>query len=376
MTIVAFRRVALAATAVTVAAMMSGCSGSGGQPSASEAVRALAGVTADHGLDPGSRVTVEPGMIEDRGNVTIHCPNDAPACVVVVGTDASVGYDPAGGMPAVVPHRPAAAAVGDLLQRRLLDATWPVAVSFGGAVATCQALGCPVVDAIHVDRPSGGGVRHPRDDHRPDLSGFELLDPRRGIALASKSQPIVEGGRSAFHRAFGAWTDHGFFLVETFTMDGDAGTRYHTTWFGDASHSGPLTSSGDTATWSGVMSAVEAAPSGGSGAFVHGDSAITVSGLEAGTGVSVEVALTGIVNADTGAGIGDMVWQGLPLQGRAFGTDDILFDDGAGYFRVASFGGAAQGSIFGRLYGPGHEEVGGLFQRDGFAGAFVGKRDR
>ena len=159
-------------------------------------------------------------------------------------------------------------------------------------------------------------------------------------------------------------------------MDGDAGTRYHTTWFGDASHSGPLTSSGDTATWSGVMSAVEAAPSGGSGAFVHGDSAITVSGLEAGTGVSVEVALTGIVNADTGAGIGDMVWQGLPLQGRAFGTDDILFDDGAGYFRVASFGGATQGSIFGRLYGPGHEEVGGLFQRDGFAGAFVGKRDR
>ena len=74
--------------------------------------------------------------------------------------------------------------------------------------------------------------------------------------------------------------------------------------------------------------------------------------------------------------IGDMVWQGLPLQGRAFGTDDILFDDGAGYFRVASFGGAAQGSIFGRLYGPGHEEVGGLFQRDGFAGAFAGKRDR
>ena len=203
MTIVAFRRVALAAAAVTVAAMMSGCSGSGGQPSASEAVRALAGVTADHGLDPGSRVTVGPGMIEDRGNVTIHCPNDAPACVVVVGTDASVGYDPAGGVPAVVPHRPAAAAVGDLLQRRLLDATWPVAVSFGGAVATCQALGCPVVDAIHVDRPSGG-VRHPRDDHRPDLSGFELLDPRRGIALASKSQPIVEGGRSAFHRAFGA----------------------------------------------------------------------------------------------------------------------------------------------------------------------------
>ena len=371
-----FRRLSVAAAAVTVAAMTSGCSGGGGQPTASGAVKALAGVTADHGLDPGSSITVEPGMIEDRGNVTIHCPDDTPACVVVVGADASVSYDPVGGVPAVVPHRPASGAVGDLLQRRLLDATWPASVSFGGAIATCEALGCPVADAIHVDRPAAGGGRHPRDDHRPDLAGFELLDPRGGMALASKAQPIVEGGRSALHRAFGAWMDHGFFLVETFTMDGDLGTRYHASWFGDASHAGPLTAAGDTATWSGVMTGVEASPASGPGAFVHGDAAVTVSGLAAGTGVSVDVAFTGIVNADTGAGVGDMVWQGLPLQGRAFGTDDILFDDGSGYFRDGSFGAAAQGSIYGRLYGPGHEEVGGLFHRDGFAGAFAGNRDR
>ena len=55
-----------------------------------------------------------------------------------------------------------------------------------------------------LDRPAAGDGRHPRDDHRLDLSGYELLEPRRGIALASKSQPIVEGGHSAFHRAFGA----------------------------------------------------------------------------------------------------------------------------------------------------------------------------
>ena len=41
-----------------------------------------------------------------------------------------------------------------------------------------------------------------------------------------------------------------------------------------------------------------------------------------------------------------------------------------------SFGAAAEGSLYGRLYGPGHEEVGGLFHRDGIAGAFAGKRDR
>ena len=371
-----FRRVVLLAAAVTFAAMVSGCAGGGGQPALTEDVRALAGVTADHGLDPGSRIIVESGMAQDRGNVTIRCPADTPACEVVVDADGSLGYDPAGGVPAIVPLSPAPSSVADLLRRRLYDSTWPVAVSFGGGIATCEALGCPVADAIHVDRPAAGGARHPSDDHRPDLSDFQLLEPRRGIALASKARPVTEGQRSAFHRAFGAWMDHGFFLVETFTMQGDAGLgHYQTTWFGDASHSGPLTSPGDTAAWSGVMTGVEASPSGGPGAFVHGDSAITVSGLAAGVEVSVEVAFTNIVNEDTGAGIGDMVWRGLPLQGREFGTDSVLFNDGAGYFRDGSFGVAAEGSIYGRLYGPDHEEVGGLFHRDGIAGAFAGKRD-
>ena len=279
-------------------------------------------------------------------------------------------------MPAIVPLSPAPNAVEDLLRRRLYDSSWPVAVSFGGGVATCEALGCPVADSIHVDRPAAGDARHPSDDHQPDLSGFELLEPRRGVALASKARTVAEGERSAFHRAFGAWMDHAFFLVETFTMHGDGGFRYHTTWFGDATHAGALASPGDTATWSGVMSGVEAAPSSGSGAFVHGDSAITVSGLAAGTDVSVDVTFTNIVNADTGAGIDDMVWRGLPLQGRAFGTDNVLFNDGVGYFRDGSFGTAAQGRLYGRLYGSGHEEVGGLFHRDGIAGAFAGKRDR
>ena len=375
MRIAASRRIRLLAAAVSCVAMASGCAGGGGQPAEPDDVRALAGVTANHGLAPGSRITVEPGMAEDRGNVTIQCPAGTPACEVVVAGDGSLGYDPSGGMPAVVPRSPAADAVEDLLRRRLHDSTWPVAVSFGGGVATCEALGCPVIDAIHVDRPAAGGVRHPSDDHRPDLSGFEPLEPRRGIARASKARTVVEGQRSAFHRAFGAWTDHGFFLVETFTMPGDALSRYHTTWFGDASHSGPLASPGDTATWSGIVSGVEASPSGGPGAFVHGDSAVTVSGLAAGVAVSVDVSFTNIVNEETGAGIGDMVWRGLPLQGREFGTGDVLFNDGEGYFPDASFGAAAPGSIYGRLYGPAHEEVGGLFHRNGIAGAFAGKRD-
>ena len=369
-------RIRRLAAAVFCLAMASGCAGDGGQPAEFDDVRALAGVIANHGLAPGSRIVVESGMAEDRGNVTIHCPADTAACEIVVDADGSVGYDLSGGMPAIVPRSSAVDAVEGLLRGRLNESTWPVAVSFGGGVVTCQALGCPVADAIHVDRPAAGGARHPNDDHRPDLSGFAPLEPHRGIARASKARTVVEGQRSAFHRAFAAWMDHGFFLVETFTMHGDAGSRYHTTWFGDASHSGPLSSPGDTATWSGIVSGVEASPSGGAGAFVQGDSAVTVSGLAAGIAVSVDVSFTGIVNEETGAAIGDMVWRGLPLEGREFGTGDVLFNDGDGYFPDGSFGASAQGSIYGRLYGPGHEEVGGLFHRNGIAGAFAGKRDR
>ena len=202
-------RISLLAAAASFVAMTSGCAGHGGRPALTDNVRALGGVTANHGLDPGSRIAVGSGMAEDRGNVTIRCPADTPACEVVVAADGSLGYDPAGGVPAIVPLSPAPDSVEDLLRRRLYDSTWPAAVGFGGGVATCQALGCPVADAIHVDRPAAGGARHPSDDRRPDLSGFELLEPRRGIALAGKAQTAVEGRRSAFHRAFGAWMDHG-----------------------------------------------------------------------------------------------------------------------------------------------------------------------
>ena len=60
-----YRRAFLLAAAATLVAVMSGCAGGAGQPPLTEDVRALAGVTADHGLDPGSRITVESGMAQE-----------------------------------------------------------------------------------------------------------------------------------------------------------------------------------------------------------------------------------------------------------------------------------------------------------------------
>ena len=257
--------------------------------------------------------------------------------------------------------------VEDDFNRLLSVATYPIVSSFGGAVATCQAEGCPVVGAIHVDRTR-------IDGDLPDLSGFERLEPRRGIALARKEVGSAQGGHADSHRLLGGWLEHGFFLIETVAAGMDDRFTYDTFWFGDASHTDPPVSLDGTATWSGIMSGVTAGLSGDAGVFVHGDAVVTVRGLDA--DASVDVGFSNIVREDSGAGVADVAWRGLRLQGRSFGTDDVLFNEGAGYFRRAGFGSASEGSLFGHVYGPNHEEVGGLFHRDGIAGAFAAKRER
>lgn len=364
----------LLVTAAVLAMILSGCAGGGGSPKPQETVpqetvRPLAEVPANHGLESGDHFTVEAGQAEDRGNVTVHCPADAPSCTITVADDGGVGYDPAGGVPAVTPRTPVPADVADILNRRLWASTYPFVTSFGGAVATCQALGCPVPDAIHIDRT-------PTDARLPDLEGFEPVESRRGISLAQKEFTTEKAGDPISHRALGAWMDHGFFVIETVTESAYDSFIYYTFWSGDATHTGPVTSAGASATWSGIMSGVEPSPAGDAGAFVHGDAAVTVNGLNAKAGPRIDVVFSKIVNEDTGASIADMAWRGLTLQGRSFGTDDVRFNDGTGfYFPEENFGTESDGTIFGHFYGPNHEEVGGIFHRDGIAGAFAAKRD-
>ena len=262
--------------------------------------------------------------------------------------------------------------VEDILTQRMTAATAPVVTSFGGDVAVCEALGCPVIDGIHVD-PSIGDVMRV-----PDVSGFERLEPHRGIDRATRSYREERLNDPVSHRAFGAWTEHGFYIVETSLSEESREFIYHTYWLGDAGDIGSVTGVDGSASWSGIMTGVTDGSSGDGGAFVHGDAELTVTGLAAPAGASVDVGFTNIAREEDGATLTDMVWQGLPLQGRSFGTNDVRFredDGGYGYGRRASFGTQAEGSLFGHLYGPNGEEVGGLFHRDSIAGAFSAKRN-
>ena len=101
-------------------------------------------------------------------------------------------------------------------------------------------------------------------------------------------------------------------------------------------------------TWSGAMTGVRFGDAG-LGAEVAGDATMTVDLEEA----SLDLAFTGIAELLSGDGVGDIGWQGVPMEGGSFR------DEG----------------LDGRFYGPAHQEAGGVFERDGIAGAFSLRRD-
>lgn len=109
---------------------------------------------------------------------------------------------------------------------------------------------------------------------------------------------------------------------------------------GMGSGSNPVSGS---ATWTGAMAGVKIGNSS-LGAEVIGDAEMTVDLAAA----SLDLAFTSI--ADTsGVLSNDIRWQGVSMQNGSF---------------------SSSGGLQGSFYGPNHEEAGGVFERDGIAGAF------
>ena len=76
-----------------------------------------------------------------------------------------------------------------------------------------------------------------------------------------------------------------------------------------------------------------------------------------GAAIAADVAFSGIATIQTGDPRNDMAWPGMAVEDGGF-TRRNAPDD----------------TISGRLCGPGEEEVGGVFERDGVVGAFGGSR--
>ena len=93
----------------------------------------------------------------------------------------------------------------------------------------------------------------------------------------------------------------------------------------------------------------------GRGQVIRGDADVTVD--FAADSMTADVEFTDIVNIETGDLQDDMAWLGMAVEDGGF-AERTAPDD----------------TISGRFYGPGEEEVGGVFERDGIAGAFGGRR--
>ena len=137
----------------------------------------------------------------------------------------------------------------------------------------------------------------------------------------------------------GRWMEHGMFAM-TDGAGGQAGSVAVS--FGSSFGTAPSWSGG--ATWTGGMVGMDI----GTGERVAGDAMIDVDDV---ADAHVDIALTGIVGA-TGGTFAPLRWENVPLA--------------AGGFRSSG----ADGFVAGLLYGPDHEEVGGVFERDRLRGAF------
>ena len=103
------------------------------------------------------------------------------------------------------------------------------------------------------------------------------------------------------------------------------------------------------AVWQGSVVGLD----GTSGLRIEGSAELAIDDLAA---PDVDLALTGMT--DTGGGaVPDMRWDGISVARGAFEASDM------------------NGSIEGRFYGAGHNEAGGVFQRNGIVGAFGATRE-
>ena len=188
-----------------------------------------------------------------------------------------------------------------------------------------------------------------------ESSELDLLGERRGASL------VVEEASSdnVDVHVYGGWLDHSLFATETAFLKSDlfpdrGATVALSYSIGFSTGENPSAVDG-SARWEGLMLGRDMRATPGRGQVVRGNADVTVEfGANA---VTADVAFTDIANVGTAAPWNDMAWHGMAVENGGFARRNAPDD-----------------TISGRFYGPGEEEVGGIFERDGIAGAFGGRR--
>lgn len=177
---------------------------------------------------------------------------------------------------------------------------------------------------------------------------YQAVMTRNGIPLGQAREENTENDVTVVSVEYGAWLNHNAFSIgAALSYSGTLEEGYSSALlagysFGNNTGSRPMNGS---ATWTGVMTGVDLEFLNA----VQGDAAITVDFAAA----NADVAFTNIQDLDAKTGLASMLWSDLAItEDGSFGATDIK----------------------GTFYGPGHEEVGGIFERNEIVGAFGAKR--
>ena len=188
-----------------------------------------------------------------------------------------------------------------------------------------------------------------------ETAELELLGSRHGVSLVVED---ISTDNVDVH-VYGGWLDHSLFATESVLLKGDrypdrGSTIVLNYSFGFSTGENPGAAEG-SARWEGLMIGREMRASPSRGQTIRGDAGVTVEfGASA---ITADVEFTGIANTETGERRDDMAWRGMAVEEGGFARRNAPDD-----------------TISGRFYGPDEEEIGGVFERDGVAGAFGGKR--
>ncbi|MDE0103046.1 MAG: hypothetical protein OXN89_11760 [Bryobacterales bacterium] len=260
----------------------------------------------------------------------------------------------------------------------LKDSNTPAMARYGARLPAPEAATCK---ALTIGCEGGLGPVHYGSVRGHDFSGFDYRERRRGVSLAERTEVLSEGDGMTDHRALAGWINHSLFVIETPPHgEGRHAHFYGAFSMGNTTGSNPGVLADSSATWSGVMIGLRvSAPD----VFVNGDALVTVSNAGGDAGLLVDVEFTNMKDEDTGAGLGDVSWNGLELKEGSFGVVPVANDESHFSRHPAGRG------ISGRFYGSTHEEVGGLFSftksvaggggvdgdRYGVSGVFGAKRE-
>ncbi|MDE0284542.1 MAG: hypothetical protein OXN26_08355, partial [Gammaproteobacteria bacterium] len=235
--------------------------------------------------------------------------------------------------------------------------------------ADCEGLTCSA---------GPGGIQQIGiDDHNLVGNEYQAVMTYGGISFAQSRRtgeqlPIIGNSETTEVLTYGGWLEHHYFGVQA-TFDGNtedpSQVAVFSFTFGNASGSNPDSGSGE---WNGVAIGVNLLERFEDRSLLTADVTVSIADF---LNPTVDVLFDSIRDLRTGdplvvsgLTIESVDWTGLDLTDGSFAEELGDVEDPLNISQPRK-------RIDGRFYGPGHEEVGGIFEYASVVGSFGAKRD-